>query len=392
MKRMRHLIIFCMGLFLIGTLTMNTTVTYAKETTQDLAENAKAAILIDRDTGKIIYEKNMDEQLPPASMTKIMTLLLVMEAIDTGELSYDEKIVISENASSMGGSQVFLEAGEEMTVNDLIKAVAIASGNDASVALAERLAGSEKAFAEKMNDKAKELGLKNTSFHNASGLPEDDHHSTAHDMAMIAKELLKYEQITKYTSIYEDYLREGNENEFWLVNTNKLVHFYPYVDGLKTGYTSEAKFSLTATAKKNDMRLISVVMGADSTKKRNRMTMEMIDYGFSHYEVEKLYERNEQVGELKMLQSEKYCYPVKTSEQISTLHEAGDKAKEVEPEITIKQPDKLPLEKGETVGEITIRDGKETRTSPLVLDEELKPASYYQLWKRSLSHIAKKVE
>ena len=209
---------------------------------------------------------------------------------------------------------------------------------------------------------------------------------------MIAKELLKYEQITKYTSIYEDYLREGNENEFWLVNTNKLVHFYPYVDGLKTGYTSEAKFSLTATAKKNDMRLISVVMGAGSTKKRNRMTMEMIDYGFSHYEVEKLYERNEQVGELKMLQSENYRYPVKTSEQISTLHEAGDKAKEVEPEIAIEQPDKLPLEKGETVGEITIRDGKETRTSPLVLDEELKPASYYQLWKRSLAHIAKKVE
>ena len=392
MKRMRHLIIFGLGLLLIGTLTMNTTVTYAKETTQDLAKNAKAAILIDRDTGKIIYEKNMDEQLPPASMTKIMTLLLVMEAIDAGELSYDEKIVISENASSMGGSQVFLDAGEEMTVNDLIKAVAIASGNDASVALAERLAGSEKAFAEKMNDKAKELGLKNTSFHNASGLPEDDHHSTAHDMALIAKELLKYEQITKYTSIYEDYLREGNENEFWLVNTNKLVHFYPYVDGLKTGYTSEAKFSLTATAKKNDMRLISVVMGAGSTKKRNRMTMEMIDYGFSHYEVEKLYERNEQVGELKMLQSENYRYPVKTSEQISTLHEAGDKAKEVEPEIAIEQPDKLPLEKGETVGEITIRDGKETRTSPLVLDEELKPASYYQLWKRSLAHIAKKVE
>lgn len=392
MKRMRQLIIFGLGLLLIGTFSMNTTVTYAKETSQDLAENAKAAILIDRDTGKIIYEKNMDEQLPPASMTKIMTLLLVMEAIEAGELSYDEKIVISENASSMGGSQVFLDAGEEMTVNDLIKAVAIASGNDASVALAERLAGSEKAFAEKMNDKAKELGLKNTTFHNASGLPEDNHHSTAHDMAMIAKELLKYEQITKYTSIYEDYLREGNENEFWLVNTNKLVHFYPYVDGLKTGYTSEAKFSLTATAKKNDMRLISVVMGAGSTKKRNRMTMEMIDYGFSQYEVEKLYERNEQVGELKMLQSEKYRYPVKTSEQISTLHEAGDKAKEVEPEITIQQPDKLPLEKGETVGEITIQDGKETRTSPLVLDEELKPASYYQLWKRSLAHIAKKVE
>src|SRR5699024_7518150 len=162
MNRMRHLIICCMGLFLIGTLTMNTTVTYAKETTHDLAENAKAAILIDRDTGKIIYEKNMDEQLPPATMTQIMTLLLVMEAIDTGELPYHETIVRPQNESPMGRSQVFLEAGEEMAVNDLIKAVAIASGNDASVALAERLAGSEKAFAEKMNDKAKELGLNNT--------------------------------------------------------------------------------------------------------------------------------------------------------------------------------------------------------------------------------------
>lgn len=390
MKWMTSLIMI--GLALISTLSISNTVTYAEETSQGLAEDAKAAILIDRDTGKVIYEKNMDEQLPPASMTKIMTLLLVMEAIEAGDLSYDEKVVVSENASSMGGSQVFLDTGEEITVDNLIKAIAIASGNDASVALAERLAGSEQAFAEQMNDKAKELGLEHTKFYNASGLPKKNHHSTAHDMAMIAKELLKYEQITKYTSIYEDYLREGEENEFWLVNTNKLVHFYPYVDGLKTGYTSEAKFSLTATAKKDDMRLISVVMGADSTKDRNRMTMEMIDYGFGHYDIEKLYERNEQVGELEMLQSEKSRYPVKTSEQISTLHKKGDKSQETETEINIEQPTTLPLEKGEPVGDITIKNGDEVFKSPLVLKEELKPASFFTLWKRSIANIAKKAE
>src|SRR5690606_32370164 len=208
----------------------------------NLAPNAKSAILMERDTGTIIYDKNAHEILPPASMTKLMTMLIIMEEMEKGNLKKDEIIRVSENAASMGGSQIFLEAGEEMTVEELLKGVAIASANDASVALAERISGSEEAFVAEMNKKAKELGLKNTKFQNTSGLPAKDHYSTAYDMAIIAKELLKYETITEYTSIYEDYLRKGKENEFWLVNTNKLVRFYPGVDGLKTGYTQEAKY------------------------------------------------------------------------------------------------------------------------------------------------------
>lgn len=368
----------------------HTSVSYAESNSKELAEGAKSAILIDRDTGSIIFEKGMNEQLPPASMTKVMTLLLVMEAIDKEQLSFDEEITISENASSMGGSQVFLETGEVMTVDDLIKAIAIASGNDASVALAERIAGSEAAFVELMNKKAKELGLKDTSFQNSSGLPAKNHYSTAHDMAMIAKELLKYEKITKYTSIYEDYLRKGEDNEFWLVNTNKLVHFYPYIDGLKTGYTSEAKFCLTATGKKEDMRLIAVVMGAETVKERNQMTMQLIDYGFNHYEVEKLYDKNEQVTKLNILKSEKQSYPVKTSEQISLLHKKGEKEKaEIEKQMNLKDPLSLPIKKGEPIGEIVIKEGDHELTSPLVLEEELKLASYLTLFKRSLGNIAK---
>src|SRR5699024_2631372 len=206
-----------------------------------LAKEVPSAILIEQSTGTVILDKEAHEQLPPASMTKIMTLLLIMEALDEDIIHLDEMVRISARASSMGGSQVFLAEGEEMSVEDLVKAIAIASGNDASVALAERIAGSEEQFVEQMNKKVESLGLTNTHFQNASGLPAENQYSTAYDMAMISKELLTYETITDYTSIYEDYLRKGEKDEFWLVNTNKLVRFYPGADGLKTGYTSEAK-------------------------------------------------------------------------------------------------------------------------------------------------------
>src|SRR5690625_1952934 len=201
-----------------------------------------------------------------------------MEAIENNKLGWDEKITVSEYASSMGGSQIFLDVGEQMTVEDLVKGIAIASGNDASVALAERIAGSESAFVAMMNEKVKQLNLENTIFQNASGLPAKNHYSSAYDMAIVSKELLKYEKITEFTSIYEDYLRKGKENEFWLVNTNKLVRFYPEVDGLKTGYTSEAKFCLAATAKKEDKRFIAVVIRADTTKEKKNIITKRIDY------------------------------------------------------------------------------------------------------------------
>lgn len=376
------------GLFLC-LLLADRTVSMAAET-PNLTEDARAAILLERDTGEILYEKKADEKLPPASMTKIMTLLLIMEAIDQGELNLEENVTISERASSMGGSQVFLEAGEEMKVDDLIKAIAIASANDASVALAERLTGSEAAFVTEMNEKAKALGLTDTHFVNASGLPADNHYSTAHDMAKMAKELLKYETITNYTSIYEDYLRKGKENEFWLVNTNKLIHFYPYVDGLKTGYTSEAKFCLTATAKKEDMRMIAVVMGAETVKERNEMTMNLIDYGFNTYDVKKVFNRHEQVTSLRNLRSEKYEYPVVTAEPISTIRKKNEKQPEkIEQTLSWHQEPSLPTKKGTSVGSLTVQDGDRQYESDLIVREPIRPASYLTLWKRTWMEIAK---
>lgn len=357
----------------------------------ELTEDANAAILLERDTGEILYEKNAHEKLPPASMTKVMTLLIIMEALDDGRLQLDDQVTVSERASSMGGSQVFLAAGEQMSIEDLIKAIAIASANDASVALAEHIAGSEEAFVKMMNDKVKELNLENTMFKNSSGLPAKDHYTTAYDMAIIAKELLKYEKVLEYTSIYEDYLRKGEENEFWLVNTNKLVRFYPYVDGLKTGYTSEAKFCLTATAEKDDMRVVTVIMGADTSKSRNAMTMNLIDYAFSHYETEKLFEQGEKVANIRHVQSEKFSYDVKTRDPISLLHKKGEKSESAyETEVNITKDITVPLKKGEEVGKLIVKKDEEiVLEAPLTIDEDMEKASFFTLFKRTLQNIAK---
>src|SRR5699024_10125099 len=286
-----------------------------------------------------------------------MTLLLIMEAIENEELSLDETIRISENAASMGGSQIFLGAGEEMSVHDLLKGIAIASGNDASVALAERISGSEEAFVKKMNEKVDELGLENTKFQNTSGLPADDHYSTSYDMAMMAKELLKYESITDYTSIYDDYLRKGQDNEFWLVNTNKLVRFYPGVDGLKTGYTSEAKYCLTATAYKNDMRIIAVVMGADTVKERNATVSKMLDYAFNHYETNKLFDKGEKITDIKLFKAENQNIEMVASQSINTIHKKGESTDNISIVVQLDDDYQLPMKKGTQTGILLVKNG-----------------------------------
>lgn len=356
----------------------------------NLAPDAQSGILMERDTGKIMFDKNAHEKLPPASMTKVMTLLLIMKALDEGKIDKDETIRISERAASMGGSQIFLEAGEEMSVDDLLKGVAIASANDASVALAERIAGSEKAFVEQMNKKAKALGLENTRFQNTTGLPAEDHYSTAHDMAVMAKELLKYESVTEYTSIYEDYLRKGEENEFWLVNTNKLVKFYPGVDGLKTGYTNEAKYCLTATAEKNDMRMIAVVMGADTTKERNATITGMLDYAFNHFETRNLYKQGQTITTLDLLKAEDTSIDVTASESISTIHRKGEGDKDVKTSVNLKSDVDLPINKGEQVGELIVKNNGETLSkTPLIVDYDVQKASYLTLLKRTAQNMVK---
>lgn len=356
----------------------------------NIFEETKSAILIERDTGRILLDKNAHEKLPPASMTKVMTLLLIMEALDRGELMLDEKIRVSERAASMGGSQIFLAEGEEMSVEDLLKGIAIASGNDASVALAERIAGSEEAFVEMMNEKVTQLNLKNTLFQNSSGLPAKDHYSTSYDIAIISKELLKYETVTDYTSIYEDYLRKGEENEFWLVNTNKLVRFYPGVDGLKTGYTNEAKYCLTATAKKDDMRVIAVVMGADTVKKRNATISKMLDYAFNHFDTKVLYTSGETITSVKNIKAKKSNINITVGESVSTLHKKGESTEDIQKNVKINSKFNFPLAKGEQVGLLTIKQADKVISEvPLIVDEEIKSASYMTLLKRSIQNLVK---
>jgi serine-type D-Ala-D-Ala carboxypeptidase (penicillin-binding protein 5/6) len=362
----------------------------AKTTNIELAEQAKSAILIERDTGTVLYEKNAHEKLPPASMTKIMTMLLIMEAIDKGELTLDEKVRASDYAASMGGSQIFLEPGEEMTVDELLRGIAIGSGNDASVAMAERIAGSEEAFVEMMNKKAKELGLKNTSFKNSTGLPAEDHYSSAYDMAMIAKELLKYEQITKYTGKYEDYLRENTDKKFWLVNTNRLVKFYPGVDGVKTGFTNEAKYCLTATAKKDNMRVIAVVFGAPTPKERNAQITKMLDYAFSQYKTHSIYKRNHVMGKAKISKGKMKEVELVTSEPISVLTKKGASIDDVEKVVKIKENIKAPVKKGDELGTLMLKqNGKVLLKSPVVAKENVDQANWWDLFKRTFGWLTK---
>ncbi|MDP4164581.1 MAG: D-alanyl-D-alanine carboxypeptidase family protein [Bacillota bacterium] len=364
---------------------------FAKEAkSNDLVNNVKSAILIERDTGKVMYEVNSNQKLPPASMTKIMTMLLIMEAIDKGKLSWNEKVRTSEYAASMGGSQIFLEPGEEMTVKEMLRGIAIGSGNDASVAMAEKIGGSEPAFVKMMNKKARELGLKNTFFKNTTGLPVSGHYSTAHDMAIMAKELLKYDGITKFTGLYEAYLRENTDKKFWLVNTNKLVRFYPGVDGLKTGFTGEAKYCLTATAQKNGMRVIAVVFGAPTSKERNAQVTKMLDYAFSQYETHPMYKRNFPLAKAEVSKGSSPTVEAVTSEHISLLTKKGEKTANIKKKILIIKNLQAPIHKGDKVGMIQlVKGGKILTESPLVAKSDVKEASWWILYKRAFGMFTK---
>ncbi|MCA0985863.1 D-alanyl-D-alanine carboxypeptidase family protein [Guptibacillus algicola] len=362
----------------------------ASEIKSDIVEESSSAILIERDTGAVLYEKDSNKKLPPASMTKIMTMVLIMEAIESGKISLDDKIRTSEYAASMGGSQIFLEAGEEMTADDMLKGIAIASGNDASVAMAEAIAGSETAFVKMMNDKAKAMGLKDTNFVNPTGLPAKDHYSTSHDMALMARELLKYDLITKYTGKYEDYLREDTDNKFWLVNTNKLVKFYQGVDGLKTGFTNEAKYCLTATAKRDDMRVVAVVMGAPSPKKRNSEVTKLFDYAFSQYTTNKLFDRNHVVKNVEVNKGDRSTMKVVTSQRVSVLMKKGQEDEKITTSIKMNDQIETPIKKGDPVGVLTVKvDGKVTATSPVLSSQNIDQASWWQLMKRTVAQFAK---
>lgn len=307
----------------------------AKESIE-LVSNAKSAILIEVSTGTVIYEHNADERLAPASMTKIMTMLLVLEAIDNDVITMDTLLTTSEYASSMGGSQIYLEVGEKMTVEDLFKSMCIASANDASVVLAESVGGTYDNFILMMNQKAEELGMKNTKFKNCNGLPEDEHLSSSRDIAILSRYIVsKYqERILNYTSIYEDYIRKDSEDKFWLVNTNKLVKYIDGIKGLKTGYCGEESgYCLSAVLDRNSTQYIAVVMGCKSAKIRNHEVVNMLNYAYSNYELYTLYKKGEVIDEI----SSRYIHPndvsIVSNVDVNILKRKGEKLNNLETKI-----------------------------------------------------------
>ncbi len=355
--------------------------------TEDLAPNAKSAIMIEASTGEILFQKNKDEKLAPASMTKMMSMLLIMEEIESGNLKWDEEVTASERASSMGGSQIFLKAGEKMTVTDLLKGVAIASGNDAVVALAERISGSEEAFVKRMNTRGKDLGLKNTNFVNATGLTADNHYSSAYDMSLIAKELVKHEKVLEFTSTYEDYLRKDTKSPFWLVNTNRLVRFKEGVDGLKTGFTNEAGYCLTATMKKDGMRLITVVMKEENTNKRSADTTKMLDYGFNVYMVQTILDEKTTIEKREVELGKKLTTEIIPKENITILNKKSDEIKNITYKTKIGNIT-APVKKGDIVGSIDIlEDNKIISTIYATVKEDIEKASIITIYLRNIKDI-----
>lgn len=321
---------------------------------EEIAVHAQSAYLIEYETGKVLFEKNADEKMYPASMTKMMSLILVYEALNAQTLKLDEVLTISENAASMGGSQVFLQPNEQMSVADLLKSVCISSANDAMVALAERLNGSVSEFVSKMNEKSKALGLVNTNFVNTTGLHDDNHYSSAKDMALIAQALIRIggEELLKITSTYDAYIRSDTDHPFWLVNTNKLVKHVEGVDGLKTGFTQEAMSCITVTAKKDQLRLIGVVMKEPDAKTRNAEVMEMINIGFSRIHYQPFYKQYEVYDHYNFEQG----LPHEVS--LVYLKDVGivlnkDETAEIQSHEFVVTNKMLPLKKFDKLGEVT---------------------------------------
>lgn len=352
-----------------------------------LAPNAKSAIMLEASTGEVLFEKNSHEKLHPASMTKMMSMLLILENIEKGVINWDDIVTVSSNASSMGGSQILLETGEQMSVSDLFKGIAVASGNDAVVAMAEKIAGTQEEFVNMMNKRANELGLTDTNFKNCHGLDDANHYSSASDMAKIAMELVKHEKLFEYTSIYEDYLRENTDRKFWLVNTNKLVRFYSGVDGLKTGYTKEAGYCLTATAKRNGMRIIAVVMGEPESSVRSSEVSSMLDYAFAQYELESFLSTDSKLDTVYINKAHKENFNVVPKEDVTILNKKLEDKKNATYELKMDSY-KLPIKKGDRVGSLNVYvDGNLYRSIDVTFDDDVNKADLITLYGRYLKKV-----
>ena len=355
-----------------------------------IAKNSKSAIIIEESTGKILYESNAHEKRAMASMTKIMTMLLIMENLDKGNIKLTDEVYISKNASGMGGSQIFIEEGDYITVEDLLKGIAVGSANDASVAMAEYIGGTEENFVSMMNKKAKNLGLVNTNFKNSHGLDESKHYTTAYEMAIMAKELLKYKEILKYTSIYEDYLIRDNGEKFWLVNTNKLIRFYKGIDGLKTGYTEKAGHCLTATMEKNGMRVITVVMESGSTENRSSDTVSLMEYAFSMYYANKILKSEDVLGTVNIYKGVKDKIEYKVESDVKAILSKQDEEKGYSYEIELNKNITAPINKRDVLGKLTLYDENKKIINEynLISNENVRKASFFRMYINNLRKIA----
>lgn len=342
---MRKIICFFICSFMLfGTLSA----TAPSVRAEGVEANAKSVILIENSTGNTLYEDNADEQLPIASVTKVMTMLLIMEEIDSGHMTVDDMVTVSENAMSYGGSTMFLEAGEQLTVNDMLKGIAVASANDGCVAMAEHIAGSESSFVEMMNNKAQELGMANTHFMNTNGLDDDDHYSSARDVAIMSRELMTHEKILDYTTIWTDSLRNG---KFELANTNKLIRYYEGANGLKTGSTSKAQCCISAAAKRDGMQLTAVVLGAPTSDDRFKSARSLLDYGFANYSITTLAEEGEEVERVSVEKGTAENVGAVTAEESTALFKRGE-GKDITRETELEENLEAPIKAGEKIGTV----------------------------------------
>ena len=354
----------------------------ASSSTTNKVENnleieSEAAILIDQSTGQILFEKDAHKQLRPASVTKVMTILLIMEALDSGKISLDTKIPCSENAASMGGSQIWLDVREELTVDEMLKAICVVSANDCTVAMAEYLAGSQEAFVEQMNNKAKELGMNDTTFKNCHGIDEDGHVTSAYDISLMSRELLsKHPDITKYTTIWMDSLRDGKSG---LVNTNKLIRNYSGATGLKTGSTSLALYNLSASATRDGLSLIAVIMRAPTSDTRFKDAKKILDYGFSNYSYKELAKKDTIVQEINIQKGIENKANAVFENDYGKLIKKGD-SNNIEQKVEIESNITAPIKKGDIVGEVTFVDGSNNISSVnLVSDRDIEKITLWNM-------------
>lgn len=378
MKRINRLI--CILLVLTFNLTVPMLDVYGQ---QPFEIDARSAILIDAGTGTVLYEKNVHEALPPASVTKIMTMLLVMEALANNQITLEDQVVVSELASSMGGTQLYLEPGEVKTIEELMKGIAIRSANDACVAVGEHLAGSEELFVQRMNEKAKELGMENTHFVNSNGLPAEGHVTSAYDIALMSRELLKYPEIHRWLTTWMDSVVVGKKQSTQeLVNTNRLIRFYDGATGIKTGYTTEAKHCLSASATRGNTTFIAVIMGAPSSQIRFSEAAKLLDYGFANYNTVDVIEKESTLGALPVQKGKVTEINGIAREEFKLLVKKGEEA-QVDQEIILPQYLQAPVKKGEKIGEAIISlNGKEVGRVDIITPEDIEKASFLDVINR----------